>query len=126
MTGQKANSIIALQKQGYGYKRIAAETGIPLNTVKSFCRRHPAEEAESFCLCCGSPLEHVPHKKKKKFCSDACRMKWWNSHQDQVQRKAFYTFTCKCCGKEFIAYGNSHRSYCSKACASSSRGKEES
>lgn len=126
MTGQEARTIIALQKQGLGYKRISAETGIPLNTVKSFCRRHPADEAESFCLCCGSPLEHTPHKRKKKFCSDACRMRWWNSHLDQVQRKAFYTFTCKHCGKEFTVYGNSHRSYCSRDCALSSRVKENS
>ncbi len=127
MTGQEAKTIIALQKHGYGYKRISAETGIPINTVKSFCRRHATETAEvqdTFCLCCGNPLQHTPHKKKKKFCSDACRMKWWNSHQDQVQRKAYYTYTCKYCGRKFTAYGNSHRSYCSKACAIAGRAKE--
>lgn len=126
MTGQETETIIALQRQGLGYKRISAETGIPLNTVKSFCRRHPVDEGESLCLCCGKPLEHTPHKRKKKFCSDACRMRWWNSHQDQVHRRAYYTFTCKCCGQEFTAYGNSHRSFCSRVCASSFRAKEGS
>jgi len=65
---------------------------------------------------CGKRLEHTPGKRKKQYCSDGCRMDWWNAHQDEVKRKAFYQFTCVCCGKSFSAYGNAKRSYCSHEC----------
>lgn len=52
----------------------------------------------------------------KKFCSDRCRMKWWNSHLDQVQRKANYDFVCPVCKKPFTVYGNANRKYCSHEC----------
>ena len=41
---------------------------------------------------------------------------WWNSHAEQVKRKALYPFKCAACGKEFTAYGNTHRRYCSHGC----------
>lgn len=43
MTENERSQIVALQYKGYGYKRIAAETGLALNTVKSFCARHPVQ-----------------------------------------------------------------------------------
>ena len=42
--------------------------------------------------------------------------RWWNSHLDLVKRKAIYHFTCPTCGREFTAYGNAHRKYCSHSC----------
>lgn len=54
--------------------------------------------------------------KEKIFCSDNCRMKWWNSHQELVNRKAEYVFVCRNCGKLFTAYGNKERKYCSHSC----------
>lgn len=33
MTENERSQIVALQYKGYGYKRIAAETGLALNTV---------------------------------------------------------------------------------------------
>ena len=36
MTENERSQIVALQYKGYGYKRIAAETGLALNTVESF------------------------------------------------------------------------------------------
>ena len=52
----------------------------------------------------------------KKFCSDRCRMEYWNSHQDQVLRKAYYTLVCKNCGRTFRCYGNAHRKFCCRSC----------
>ena len=37
---QKAQ-IRELRLQGFGYRKIAKETGMSENTVKSYCRRHP-------------------------------------------------------------------------------------
>lgn len=51
---------------------------------------------------------------KMRFCSDYCCQKWWNSHPEAVDRKAWYTLTCAYCGKEFKSYGN--KKYCSKEC----------
>lgn len=121
MTENERSQIVALQYKGYGYKRIAAETGLALNTVKSFCARHPVQskktqEQSNLCRNCGKPLEQTPHKRKKMYCSDTCRMTWWNARQERVQRKAYYTLTCQCCGQQFESYGNSHRKFCSRTC----------
>ena len=75
-----------------------------------------AKSADSVCEQCGKPIEQNPGRKRKRFCCDACRNKWWNAHLELVKRKAVYTYTCPTCGKEFTVYGNSHRKFCSHAC----------
>ena len=86
--------------------------------VKSFCRRHSlaARTDGAVCEYCGKPIAQNPGRKRKRFCSDSCRNKWWNAHLELVKRKAVYTYTCPTCGKKFTVYGNSHRKFCSHAC----------
>jgi endogenous inhibitor of DNA gyrase (YacG/DUF329 family) len=103
-----------LHTSGMGYRKIAKETDVPENTVKSYLRRLKADELK--CPVCGKPLISTPGHRAKKFCSDKCRMAWWNSHRSEVKRKAFYTITCACCGKAFSSYGNADRKYCSREC----------
>lgn len=55
-------------------------------------------------------------RKEKRFCSDKCRNKWWNTHLDKVNRRANYDFVCAYCKKPFISYGNKNRKYCSHEC----------
>ena len=129
MTDTERSRIVELQHQGYGYKKISAITGLPLNTVKSFCARHPVLIKElpgsnALCRNCLAPIEQTPHKRKRLFCSDACRMAWWNAHPERVQRKAYYTLTCRHCGKQFESYGNAHRVFCSRDCYLQFRRKE--
>lgn len=129
MTETERSRVVELQHQGYGYKKISTLTGLPLNTVKSFCTRHPVRdediaERNNLCRNCRKPLEQTPHKRKRKFCSDACRMAWWNAHPERVQRKAYYTRTCRYCGKQFESYGNAHRVFCSRDCYLQFRRKE--
>lgn len=122
MTSQQAAKIEELQKAGLSASTIAKAMEIPLNTVKSYLRRNlQHNEDPALCQVCGKKLKQIPHKRKKKFCSDRCRMDWWNGHPDRVNRKALYEYTCPCCGKRFTVYGNSHRTYCSHACYISSR-----
>ena len=64
----------------------------------------------------GKTLVQIAGRKPVKFCSSACRVSWWNAHPDAVGKKAFYDYTCACCGKTFRAYGNSHRKYCCHTC----------
>ncbi len=129
MTEKQKIQIKNLRDEGYGYIKISQTLGISVNTVKSFCRRKnltgitvrevsitPLADGNHFCRNCGKEVEQSPGRKQKKFCSDKCRMQWWNSHLDRVNRKANYDFVCPHCKKAFVAYGNSGRKYCSHAC----------
>ena len=120
MTENEKHRINALRLNGYGYKKIAKELGLSVNTVKSYLARvkveEPTVEAKDICPNCGNKLIYIPGHKKKRFCSDKCRMSWWNSHLDQVQRKANYDFVCPVCKKPFTVYGNANRKYCSHEC----------
>ena len=123
MTENQQKEIKALRQAGLGYKKIAAALSLSENTIKSYCRRmnvpkvsvEPAHDADS-CECCGKHIKQIAGRKRKRFCSDACRHKWWNSHLHLVQRKAVYHLKCRHCGREFEIYGNSHRKYCCHAC----------
>ena len=126
MIAAQKECIEYLRQSGESYSAIAAELDISVNTVKSYCRRNrisiSADSSVSdLCVNCGLPLTHVNGAKKKRFCSDKCRMTWWNAHLDAVKRKAVYHFICPNCGSAFESYGNAHRKYCSRACAASAR-----
>ena len=118
MTNEQKQRLICLRRGGAGYGQIAQGLGVSINTVKSFCRRHglAAESHESVCEQCGIPVSQNPGRKRKRFCSDACRNKWWNSHLELVQRKSAHTFVCQNCGKEFTIYGDCRRKFCCHKC----------
>lgn len=123
MTDEQRMQIINLREAGNGYKKIGQLLGLSENTVKSFCQRRnlggvivQTAAGVSVCKCCGKAVPQTAGRKEKKFCSDRCRMKWWNSHLDQVQRKANYDFVCPVCKKPFTVYGNANRKYCSHEC----------
>ena len=61
-------------------------------------------------------IVQTPGRKRKRFCSDACRNAWWNAHLSLVKRKAVRTVVCAGCGQPFEAYGRTPRKYCSHAC----------
>lgn len=77
------------------------------------------------CENCGAAIQQYAGRKKKRFCCSDCRYQWWNSHLDQVNRKAYYEITCQHCGKVITVYGDSRRKYCSHECYIAARfGKE--
>ena len=112
MTDAQKSTVLTLRSKGMSFSKIAETVGLSVNTIKSFCSRHKGQ----FCLCCGEPITQPPRVRQKKFCSDKCRMKWWNAHIKDVNRKAMYDFICSNCGKPFQAYGNNHRKYCCHRC----------
>ena len=122
MTQEQKEQIISMRKNGSSYSEIAQFLKISRNTVKSFCQRMGSsmskkiELPETMCRECGKPITQITGRKKILFCCGECRQKWWNAHPEAVNRKAIYTFTCVHCGKEFTAYGNNHRKYCSHEC----------
>ena len=119
---QKA-AIAKMRNKGCGYGRIAAVLGLNLSTVKSHCRRQKIRKDETventlvdFCRNCGVPVRQTPGRKKKLFCSNSCRMQWWNAQPDQMRRKTWQMLICQNCGKEFKVYGRDVRKYCCHSC----------
>lgn len=68
------------------------------------------------CLQCGKEIAQAPGRKKKKFCSDVCRSKWWAAHPEQIRHKSNRTINCAFCGKAFQVHGGQKRKYCSHDC----------
>ncbi|WP_449460459.1 terminase gpP N-terminus-related DNA-binding protein [Streptococcus suis] len=132
MTPYQKKAINDLRLKGFGYKSIANKLDLSANTVKSYCKRNQATVGmedrtihEDFCPNCGKVLTHFNGKKKKRFCGDFCRQKWWNSHLDKVNRKAYSQHKCLGCGLSFLSYGNQKRKFCSHSCYIKTRfGKE--
>ena len=82
--------IAELRHENYSYQFIADTLGMPMNTVKSICRRQgfsadgprktKAEKAKAtFCKCCLKPLSNDT-RKDKRFCSEHCRTVWRRTH----------------------------------------------
>ena len=73
----------------------------------------------STCRYCGAPITQPVGKKL--FCSVTCRLSYYQAHPESIHKKAFYKFKCDYCGKEFKAYGNQKRKYCSHECYTKAR-----
>ena len=122
MNQQEISTLNIMRSRGKSSAEIALATGVSVNTVRSYIRRHPPEAmVQSICKYCGKPVIQPVGKKVKLFCSDRCRNAWWKEHPENIQCKAYYHFTCVYCGKEFESYRNKNRKYCSRACFANSR-----
>lgn len=121
VTNERIQSITRLQQAGKGYRTIATETGLPVNSVKSWCKRHPVgSTGPSLCQQCGTPLHPVPGKRAPRFCSDACRLAWWKAHPEQKSHRVSYPHVCRFCGTEF-SNNRVTASYCSRSCFARAR-----
>ena len=137
ITALQEEQIRKLRSQGIGYRQIASQLNMSRDTVRYYCKANNLqgykeavqlniqriEEDNNICSYCGKELIQTKTGRKKHFCNDVCRRKWWNQNRDKIRvsPSAIYSFTCKCCGKEFTAYGNTHRQYCSHECYISDR-----
>ena len=123
MTEEQKSEIMLLRRQGVGYKRIAAIMEISVETVKSYCRRNPEEDAtkpvipvgceaavHSPCKHCGSLLQQTSGKRRREFCGSACRAAYWRAHPKTVRFQY-----CAGCGT-LLPMGSVSRKYCSHAC----------
>lgn len=124
MTDNQKQSIKEMRGSGLGYKKIARALDLPLGTVQSFCRRknitvvEPVIYDDNHCRQCGKPLIQMDRVKKRKFCSDECRVIWWTAHpcSKNSDSKLFHAAVCENCGKTFPVYGSTPRKYCSHRC----------
>lgn len=117
---EEKNKIRQLREEGMGYKKIASEMCISVNTVKSFCRNNKLTSSDitskSYCKECGKEIVEKKKCKKRVFCSEACKRNWWNHHKTQVRKTSLEEHLCLCCNKPFMAYPRENRKYCSHAC----------
>ena len=117
MTNQEKQRISELRTAGLSYQAIADETGISLGSVKMFFKR--VKEAESpvqRCEQCHQLLRQDIVRRNRRFCSDACRVRWWTEHPERI---VDHRYVCPKCGKEF--HSRKPRTYCSRACFYASR-----
>ena len=132
MTKVQKETLHSLRLDGYGYAAIADTLSLSINTVKSYCQRNSLPCVKKinsenipllYCQHCGKKLIQKTKCKPRKFCSDKCRLAWWNTHPSEVNRKAYYNLICEYCGKEFTVYGRQDSKFCSRSCAGHSRTK---
>ena len=132
-TSQKAR-ISQMRLDGESYATIADALGLSRNTVKSFCLRnlHPESLEEraapvknGVCAQCGKGFTLCPGHRQRRFCSDHCRMAWWNAHRDLLKSNAKVEQTCVFCGKHFMGYERQQRKFCSHACYIADRYRKE-
>jgi len=123
MNGFQKDQIMKLRANGESYSSIASKVDISINTIKAFCRRSNNGEEQNnsssnveLCRQCYNPLTNIENKKKKTFCSNKCRMSWWNNSQNSKNRKSNRQFTCQACEQTFIGTGKRMRKFCSRVC----------
>ena len=118
MTNIEKNAIISMNEKGMSVTEISEILKISKNTIKSFLQR---KKTADICLNCGTVLIHIPHHKKKKFCSDKCRMHYWNVHQNEMSHTNAAIIKCEVCGKDVLSYRKKPRRFCSRECAAKGR-----
>ena len=105
------------------YKEICTERLVKVKP-KTYCKRNALGgtvsnqpgSTEKMCKCCGATLVQTPGRKRKIFCSAACRTKWWNAHPELVKHRGEHQVICGHCGQTFSVSKNSARKYCSHGC----------
>lgn len=121
MTEYQKERISQMRLAGDSYAAIAETLGLSRNTVKSYCQRNVAVEPvpqkpDEQCELCGNAIMQTSGYRIRRFCSDACRMKWWNAHRNLIGGKTKVENTCSACGQSFTDYPNHKRKYCSHTC----------
>lgn len=91
MDMRNREEIFKLRLQGLGYKAIASKLKLSRDSVCQYCHRNGLSgygkaamlnlqqmlDDEIICKYCGAKLKHTTGKRRKKFCSDRCRKKYW-------------------------------------------------
>ena len=120
MTKLQMEKIITLRQQTATYATISEALGIPVGTIKTFCRRNgittDLPKGKYCCKNCGEVFASTGKTKPRVFCSDQCKIDWWNNHRGERKSANILLHTCPVCGKKFTAYAGANRKYCSQAC----------
>lgn len=120
MNSKEKSRIIELRQEGLGYKRIAGELNISVNTIKSFCRSHHLT-SKYFpkpikCKTCRKEIQQNCKRKARVFCCETCKQKWWNEHRTSYKNTQLIDTICLSCGKPFKSYSKTQRKFCCHGC----------
>lgn len=132
MNRSQREKVLLMRGEGMSCAKIASLLCLSENTVKSFCRRNHLKANEgmtvdlgarvtSLCLYCGTRVKQTQGHRVRKYCSDKCRISWWNKNRAHPSRKNTRLLSCPVCGQQFHAYGKREREYCSHSCSNSKR-----
>ena len=120
MTDSQKKQIVALREQKVTYVAISEGLGIPVSTIKTFCRRNgmtmESRSKKTRCKNCGAELTNTPKARPRLFCSDQCKQTWWNKHRWERVSTKIVPHTCSTCGKVFADYCGAHRNSGSHEC----------
>lgn len=122
MTEIEKATIRELRTRGLGMQAIADIMKMGRDNVRYFLRKEGLGGARGgdvvgrFCLECGRPVKRVDGKRLKRFCTDRCRIRWWNRRRRSRRSSSMEELVCPVCGQMFWAYGSSHRRFCSCEC----------
>lgn len=128
MTDYQQRQVRDFRRKGVGYRAIAAVVGVSRDEVRNYCKSRgldglggevmARDKIERYCQQCHKILPAQNVGRRRKFCSDACRQKWWSAHPEAIARsdKATYQIVCRYCGQTFSSYGNKKRKYCNSTC----------
>jgi len=120
MTDLQKEKIETMREQKASYAAISEALGIPVGTIKTFCRRNggPTEvyQTKPCCKNCGVELSNTPKVKPRLFCSDQCKQTWWNKNRRERVSTKIVAHTCPTCGKVFADYNGANRKFCSQEC----------
>ena len=115
MTEKQKKQIDACRESGLTISATAAETGLPIGTVKSYCRRKEMELLpDPRCKFCGAALTQTEGHRRKRFCNQSCYFRWRYMQGDL--KRTVYEKQCAHCGKTFTAESKKEQKYCSRTC----------
>ena len=120
MTAEEKQKIYELRSTGLGYKAIARQLGMNLNTVQSTLQRKPTMVEKRYCKQCGELLRG---KKRIVFCSKKCKRKWFNNARYHNE-KYLVLRVCPECGLSFSSSKYLKRIFCSRRCFLSHESKK--
>ena len=112
VTKKQKETIDRMVQKGESGTAIAEATGLSKSAVKSYMYRNTEKEGRSFCVQCGKTMD-TDKRPSRRFCSDNCRTRWWNAHQ---QKALPFTGICAYCHREFRMRRYGEKKYCSHAC----------
>ena len=93
LTEKDKMKIDNMRKCGFGYRRIAGFLGFSKDTVKYYILKSGAKvepeitgiTLKDICPNCCTPVVQTPHKRRKIYCSNKCRLLAW--HQKHYESK---------------------------------------
>lgn len=84
-----------MRRLGFGYRRIAKFLGLNTMAVKYYLGKTWTGEEEistsvsikDLCPNCGLPVVQIPHKRRRIYCSDKCRLQSWHKKNYKSKKR---------------------------------------